>query len=74
MKPHLDIECGDLVSVVSGKNRGRTGVVIGIGYKESYNDTLVYMLLDESKKESFSAIGAVLKFVTPCYLSQGSKL
>ena len=72
MKPHLDIENGDLCAVVKGKKQGRVGVVVGIRYDGSYKDTLIYTLLDEETHKYFNMIGAYLKLLVPCYLSQGN--
>lgn len=67
---HLDIEYGDLVSVVRGKHRGRLGVVIDIKYRRGQEDSLIYTMLDEATKENFCTKGVSLRLLTADYPSQ----
>lgn len=70
MKPHLDIEYGDLVSVVRGLHKDRVGIVIDISYRRGWHDSLMYTVLDEATQETITAKGINLKILTADYLSQ----
>ena len=52
-RPHLDIEVGDLVRVVSGIKKGLVGIVVGMRYPEqqlqhdsTWIPSLIYTLQD----------------------------